>query len=458
MTPIERSPAPPRSAPGRLDRALSSRHISMIAFGGIIGAGLFVGSGAAIATAGPAVVVSYLIAGTIIFLVMRMLAEMASSHPGLGSFAEYARQGLGDWAGFATGWLYWYFWAIVVGVEALAGAGIIRQWIDLPLWAVSAALVLVMTAVNLMSARAFGEFEFWFASIKVAAIIVFIVIAAAALGIASPAPGDRMHNLHALGGFAPHGWLAVLAGVASVIFALCGAEIATIAAAESKAPDRAVARLTGSIALRVLVFYILAILLIVTLLPWTQVRPGISPFTQTLQHIGVPAAAEGMSLIMLTAVLSCLNSGLYVSSRALYVLAARGEAPMAVGQIGRSRVPSGAILLSAAVGLGAVIASVFSRDRVFAFLVNASGATMLMIYLILACAQVALRRRAERAGQTAPIRMWLFPGLSLATIAAIAAVLIAMGFIAGLQTELYESLASFAVVMLGYAVMRRMRA
>jgi GABA permease len=451
MQPID---APPPAA-DHLKKSLSPRHVSMIAFGGIIGAGLFVGSGASIATAGPAIVISYLAAGAIIFLVMRMLSEMASTHPGLGSFTEYARVGLGDWAGFTTGWLYWYFWVIVVGIEAIAGAGIIREWINLPLWAVAGGLLLLMTAVNLMSARSFGEFEFWFASIKVAAIIAFIVITAGALGLGPPQPGPRFQNLYAHGGFAPKGWLAVMAGVTSVIFALCGAEIATIAAAESKEPDRAVTRLTSSIAVRILLFFVVSIFLIVTIMPWDEVKPGVSPFAAALARIGIPAAAQGMNVIVLTAVLSCLNSGLYVSSRVLFTLAARGEAPGVLVRTGKAMVPSWAILLGAAVGFLAVVASIFSPDTIFAFLVNASGATMLMIYLLLAFAQIRLRRRVERAGGTVPIRMWLFPALSYVAIAAIAAVLVAMAFMSDLAIQLYESILSFVVVLACFFLFRR---
>ena len=216
-----------------LDKSLRSRHVAMITIGGIIGAGLFVGSSASIATVGPAIIVSYGLAGFIVLLVMRMLSEMAAASPGVQSFPEFARLGLGDWAGFMSGWLYWYFWVVVVGIEALAGATILHQWLPgLAIWQIGVALVAVLTAVNLFSARSYGEFEFWLSSLKVAAIIGFIAIAASyALGVTSPA-GPTFANLTSHGGFMPFGISAVLAGTTSVIFALTGAEIATIAAAE----------------------------------------------------------------------------------------------------------------------------------------------------------------------------------------------------------------------------------
>src|SRR5262245_26693615 len=178
-----------------LSRTLRSRHVALISIGGIIGAGLFVGSSANIASVGPAVLVSYVVAGALMFLVMRMLAEMAAANPHALSFADHARAGLGEWAGFACGWLYWYFWVIVVGVEAIAGAAILKTWIPLEVWEIGLALMVLLTATNLLSTRSYGEFEFWFASIKVAAIVAFIVVAGSyALGLTSPA-GSTLGNL-----------------------------------------------------------------------------------------------------------------------------------------------------------------------------------------------------------------------------------------------------------------------
>ncbi|MBK6452439.1 MAG: amino acid permease [Proteobacteria bacterium] len=186
-----------------LSRTLLPRHITMITIGGVIGAGLFVGSSAAIAAAGPAALLSYILAGTIVFIVMRMLGEMAITHPGVRTFTEFSRAGLGDAAGFIAGWLYWYFWIVVVPIEAIAGAQILQQWINLPMWQLGLGLMAVMTAVNLLSARSYGEFEFWFSSIKVAAIIAFILVAAAfAFGLTSP-DGATFANLTDHGGFAP---------------------------------------------------------------------------------------------------------------------------------------------------------------------------------------------------------------------------------------------------------------
>jgi GABA permease len=439
-----------------LSKSLLSRHVVMISIGGIIGAGLFVGSSAAIATIGPAVILSYVLAGLVVLMVMRMLSEMAAATPGIGSFTEYIRLGLGDWAGFVSGWLYWYFWVVVVAIEAIAGASILAQWIALPTWQIGLVLMLLLTGVNLLSARSYGEFEFWFSSIKVAAIVVFIVIAGAyALGLTSPS-GPTFGNLYAHGGFAPFGWLAVLAGMTTVVFSLCGAEIATIAAVESHEPARVISRMTVSISIRILLFYALSIALIVAVVPWREIMPGDSPFAIALGYTHIPSAATIMNVIVLVAVLSCLNSGLYVTSRVLFTLAARGDAPRAMVALNARRVPARAILIGTSFGYFAVLLSIFSPGFVFAFLVNASGALMIVIYLLACFAHLKLRWQFERtAPERLTIKVWLYPALSLVTIAAMLGVLAAMAFTPQLQSQFYASVACVAVVAAAYAVRRR---
>ncbi len=443
-----------------LSRSLRSRHVTMISIGGIIGAGLFVGSSAGIATVGPAVIVSYAIAGAVVLMVMRMLGEMATATPGLGSFTEYIRLGLGDWAGFVSGWLYWYFWVVVVAIEAIAGAAILHLWIALPVWQIVLVLMLLLTAVNLLSSRSYGEFEFWFASIKVGAIVAFIVIAGAyALGLTAPG-GATFSNLSGHQGFAPFGWTAVIAGAITIVFSLCGAEIVTVAAAEAHEPNAILSRLTSTLTLRIVLFYVLSILLIVTVVPWNEIVPGSSPFAIALERTGIPAAATIMNVIVLTAVLSCLNSGLYVTSRVLFVLAARDDAPQSLIALSRTRVPWRAILIGSSFGYAAVVLSVTAPERAFAYLVNASGALMVIIYLLACFAHLRLRRRIERtAPERLTLKVWLFPWLSWLTIAAMIGVLVAMAATPALASQLYASLIAVAVVALAYgAVLLRRRA
>src|SRR3984957_10516632 len=442
-----------------LSRSLKGRHLTMISIGGIIGAGLFVSSSTSIIAGGPASFISYTITGLLILLVMRMLGEMTTALPHVRSFTEFARAGLGEGAGFVVGWLYWYFWVLVVPVEAIAGAKILQAWIPLSPLQIGVGLMTIMTCVNLMSARSYAEFEFWFASIKVAAILVFIAIAASyAFGWTAP-HGATFGNLVDHGGFTPHGWIAVLAAVPTVFFAMTGAEITTIAAAESAQPGRAIARMSTAVIVRILIFYVISILLIVSVTPWNTVRSGESPFTLALNTMHVPWAGTIMSFIILTAVLSCLNSAFYVSSRVLFILAERGDAPQSLVKLNARRVPVGSVLIGALAGFLGIIAATQAPQVVFDFLVSSSGAVIVFVYMTICIAQITLRRRRERQGLAEPaIRMWLFPYLSFAAIAAMSAVLIAMAFTPGLQRDFYVSCITLAVAVIAYLITHRVRA
>ena len=432
----------------QLERSLKSRHMTMISLGGVIGAGLFVGSGAVMNETGPAAVLSYVAAGVLIVLVMRMLGEMAVANPAVGSFVEYCRSALGPWAGFSVGWLYWYFWAIVLAIEAVAGATILQRWLDAPIWLMSFILMALLTATNLYSVKSFGEFEFWFASIKVAAIIAFIGIAAGwLLGIGGgDSPG--LSNLTAHDGFFPAGPVTVFSGVVIVIFAFVGAEIVTIAAGESEEPERAVARAVNSVVARVFVFYVLAVFLVVCVVPWNDAKLGDSPFIAALETIGIPGAADVMNAIVVTAVLSCLNSGIYTASRMLFALARRGDAPKALLEVNSRGVPVKAIMLSVSIGFLSVIFSAISPNKVFLFLVNSSGAIALFCYLLIAAAELRMRRTLEaEAPERLKLKMWLFPWLTYLAIAAMVAVIVAMALVEEARPQLIPSFISLAIVL-----------
>ncbi|HEY9182691.1 MAG TPA: amino acid permease, partial [Gammaproteobacteria bacterium] len=380
------------------------------------------------------------------------------AEPGAASFADHARTGLGPWAGFVCGWLYWYFWVVVVGIEAIAGAVILQAWLPLPVWQIGLVLMVALTATNLLSTRSYGEFEFWFASIKVAAIVAFILVAGSyALGFTSPT-GSTLGNLVAHGGFAPFGVAAVLAGVTGIVFSMTGAEIVTVVAAESSEPSHAIANMTTALILRILLFYVGSVFFILAVVPWTEIAPSSSPFALALARMQIPFAATIMNLIVLVAVLSCLNSGLYVTSRMLFRLAAHGEAPRSMVALDSRGVPTRAILIGSAFGYLAVIASIVSPQLLFTFLVNASGAIMLVIYLVVALAQIRWRRSVERdAPARLTIRMWLFPWLSYATIAGIALVLVSMLFRDAERAQLAASTLSVAVVLGAFWWQRRRR-
>jgi len=426
----------------------------MIAIGGVIGAGLFVGSGVVINSAGPGAFITYALTGVLIVMVMRMLGEMATANPSTGSFADYARQALGGWAGFSVAWLYWYFWVIVIGFEAVAGAGILQKWLpDVPLWSMSLGLLLLMTATNLYSVSSYGEFEYWFAGIKVVTICAFLLLGA--LYILGLWPGHSMDfsNLTAHGGFFPNGVGSIFSGIVVVIFSMVGAEVATIAAAESDDPERAVARATNSVIARILIFYIGSIFLLAVILPWNSQKLGASPFVSAFEQMGIDWVANIMNAVVLTAVLSCLNSGLYTSSRMLFVLARRGEAPPMLLKTNRRGVPVMAILTSTLIGYLCVIAAYVSPKTVFLFLLNSSGAIIIFAYLLICVSELVLRPRIPP--DRLRVKMWFYPVLTLLTIVAMVGVLISMGLREDTQSQLFLSLLALAVVLAAYPLNRR---
>jgi GABA permease len=440
-----------------LRHTLKQRHMTMIALGGVIGAGLFVGSGVVIKSAGPAAVFSFVITGLLVVLVMRMLGEMAVAVPAVGSFYEYARLAwsdrprVGELAGFVTGWMYWYFWVIVVALETVAAAGLVQLWLPHePGWLVSLAVIVLLTVTNLISVRTYGEFEFWFASIKVAAIVVFLLLAGIYVAGFWPGAGPHFSNLTAHGGFAPNGILPILTGAVAATGFYFGAEIVSIAASEAAEPAKAVASATNWVISRSLFFYVGSILLVVCLVPWNSAAIG-TPYVSALSAMGIPAAAHIMNAVVLTAVLSALNSGLYASSRMLFALTRRGDAPRGLAQLSRNGVPTRAILLGTVFGYAAVIMSYVSPDTVFAFLVNSYGTVAIFVYLSIAVSQLRLRARLERDDPgRLRLRMWGYPYLTYLAIGGMIAILLAMAFIPDQRIPLIFGSLSLGVLILGF--------
>jgi GABA permease len=438
------------TAPTQLQKGLKQRHLTMIAIGGVIGAGLFVGSGVVISETGPAAFLSYLITGVLIVLVMRMLGEMATANPSTGSFADYARKALGGWAGFSVAWLYWYFWVIVVGFEAVAGAKILTFWFDAPLWLLSLILMTLMTLTNLISVGSYGEFEYWFAGIKVFAIMAFLVLGTLYVIGLWPNHGFDVSNMTSHGGFLPNGVGAIFSSIVVVVFSMVGAEIATVAAAESHDPEKAIAKATQSVIFRVATFFVGSMILLVCIVPWNDSELGASPYVAAFKTMGIPYADHIMNAVVLTAVLSCLNSGLYTASRMLFVLAARREAPMRLITVNSRGVPVWAILASTVIGFLSVIAAYVSPDTVFLLLLNSSGAVILFVYLLIAASQFVLRRRTPEADLK--VKMWFFPVLTILAGAGIIEVLVQMGLTDDTRSQLLLSLLSWAVVLVLYFI------
>ena len=430
--------------------------MQMIALGGVIGAGLFVGSGVVIQATGPAAIVSFALTGTLVVLVMRMLAEMAAAYPAVGGFYEYNRLALGELAGFLTGWMYWYYWVIVVALEAVAGARLLEAWLPgVSPWVLTLSLILVFTAINLFSVRSWGEFEYWFASIKVAAITIFLCLGVACIAGLWPGPGPGLANLASHGGFMPHGVIPVLTGAVAATGFYFGAELVTVAAAESTEPEKAVAAATQSVVSRVLVFYVGSIFIVVTLVPWDS-PAMVQPYVGALRQLHIPGGALIMNIVILTAVLSALNSGLFASSRMLMALARRHDAPRGLARLTSKGVPVPAILISTLFGYGAVVMSYASPDRVFPFIVDSYGTVAVFVYILIAVAQLRLRARLENeAPERLRVRMWGYPALTIAAIVAMLVIVAAMAFIPDQRLPLLFGIISALAMLASYWLRQR---
>ncbi|MEV6592435.1 amino acid permease [Streptomyces acidicola] len=441
-----------------LSHGLKQRHLSMIALGGVIGAGLFVGSGAGIAAAGPSIVVACALSGLLVMLVMRMLGEMSAAYPSSGSFSAHAERALGPWAGFTAGWSFWVLLCTAVGLEGIGAAKIVTGWLpDTPEWGWVALFMVVFLVTNLAAVKNFGEFEFWFAALKVGAISLFLVLGV--LAVAGVLPGTDSPGLSLLtgeGGFLPNGSEGLVIGLLASVFAYGGLETVTIAAAESEDPVRGVARAVRTAMWRIALFYIGSMAVVVTLVPWNAkavVDKG--PYVAALEHIGIPGAAQVMNVVVLVALLSAMNANIYGSSRIAYSLVARGQGPKALARVSRG-VPRVAVLASCVSGFVCVVLSYWRPDDVFPWLLNMIGAVILVVWVFIAVSQLRLRRRLEReASEKLVVRMWAFPALTWVALAGMVAIFVLMAREPGTRVQLYATGGmTLVLAALGYARQR----
>ncbi|WP_405678177.1 amino acid permease [Streptomyces sp. NBC_01511] len=423
------SPTPlPDSA---LTHGLKQRHLSMIALGGVIGAGLFVGSGAGIASAGPSIVLAYGASGLLVMLVMRMLGEMSAANPASGSFSVHAERAIGPWAGFTAGWAFWVLLCVAVGLEGIGAAQIVSGWLPgTPEWAWVAGFMLVFLGTNLAAVKNFGEFEFWFASLKVGAIALFLVLGVLAiLGVLPDTEAPGAANLTGDGGFLPNGSEGLVIGLLASVFAYGGLETVTIAAAESQDPVRGVAKAVRTAMWRIALFYVGSMAVIVTLVPWDDpkiVEKGSGPYVAMLDRLDIPGAGQIMNVVVLVALLSAMNANIYGASRMARSLVVRGQGPKALGKV-TGGVPRRAVLASSAFGFLCVLLSYWRPDDIFAWLLNMTGAVILVVWAFIAVSQLLLRRRTEREEpEKLVVRMWLYPALTWVALAGMATIFVLM--------------------------------
>ncbi|CAG7844923.1 GABA permease [Pseudoclavibacter triregionum] len=440
-------------------KPLRQRHVTMIALGGIIGASLFVGSGQVIRDVGPAAILSCALGGLLVVLVMRMLGEMATTRPAVGSFMEYARIGPGPWAGYSIGWLSWYFWVGVIAFEAVVAGDVLHGWLpDAAAWLLAAISLLVLAATNLISLRSFGETEFWLASIKVATIIVFLIVGALfVLGLWPNATFAVPNLWQQEGGFMPNGIQAVIAGVAVVIFSYFGTEIATMAGAESDDPARGIKRATNSVIWRIMLFYVGGVTLLVMMIPWATSSKTPGPFVQAFEMFGIPYAGLVIQIVVLTAAISVLNSGIYSASRMPMALSHKSFAPKALGRRSGHGVPTWAVLVTSVVVLAIVAINYALPKGAFDFIMNSAGAVALFVYAFIAVTQMVLRNRMPKSVQDKlQLRMWLHPWGAILVMAMVAGVVVVMLVLSDdSRQQVLLSLGCFALLLVLWRLVHR---
>ncbi|MBU6492136.1 MAG: amino acid permease [Burkholderiales bacterium] len=420
-----------QSQPG-LKRSLGERHIRLMALGTAIGVGLFLGSGDAIQMAGPAIMLAYLLGGFVVFVIMRALGEMAVHNPVAGSFSRYAQEALGPLAGYLTGWTYWFLWMVTCIAEITAVAIYMGIWFpDVPRWIWALAALSMMGAVNLVAVKAYGEFEFWFALIKVVAIIVMIIggLGMIVFGLGNDGVPLGIGNLWRHGGFFPNGAQGLLTSLQMVMFAYIGVELIGLAAGEAARPEKSIPGAINSVLWRILIFYVGALFVILSIYPWHQIGASGSPFVTTFERLGLKSAAGIINFVVLTAALSSCNGGIFSTGRMLYNLALQKQAPRAFSRTASNGVPRLALLVSMGILLFGVLLNYLVPGKVFVWVTSIATFGGIWTWIMILLTQMRFRRNLspEERRQLA-FRMPWWPYASWLTLAFLALVIGLMGY------------------------------
>ncbi|NUS72558.1 MAG: amino acid permease [Corynebacteriales bacterium] len=404
----------------------------MIAMGGAIGVGLFLGAGGRLQAAGPALILSYSLAGIAAFFVMRALGELVLYRPTSGSFVDYAHEFIGPWASFASGWMYWLNWAMTGIAELTAIALYMHRWLpDVPQWATALVALFIVVAVNLISVKLFGELEFWFALIKITALVTFLFVGLSLVVTATNIGSDPASpaNLTAHGGFFPEGFPIVLMSLQAVIFAYSAIEIVGITAGETKNPRKVLPKAINGVVWRIAIFYVGSVILLCMLMPWTAYKEDESPFVTVFSALGVPGIGDVMNLIVLTAAMSSCNSGLYSTGRILRSMARKGEAPAITGKLNSNKVPYGGILFTASAYVAGVVLNYVVPQKAFDIATAIASLGVITTWAVLVICQMQLRKSALRGELERPdFRMPGAPVTGWLTLGFLALIPILMAF------------------------------
>ncbi|ONI63073.1 amino acid permease [Microbacterium sp. CSI-V] len=458
-SPLPRDAAATAEPPRTLRRTMDARHLVMIALGGVIGSGLFLSSGYTIQQAGPlGAVLAYLLGAFVVWLVMVCLGELAVVYPVSGSLHVYAARTMGPATGFATAWLYWLCWVVALGSEFTASGILMQRWFpDVAVWVWCLVFAAVLFTLNAISARVFGETEFWFALIKVVAIVALIVLGGMAIfGFTplSPEPHEAvlLSNFLTPEGVLPAGLGGVLITSLAVFYAFSGAELVGVAAGETKDPGRNIPRALRSTVLRLLVLFVLSITVIAALLPYDRASLSSSPFVDVFEYVGVPYAADIMNFVVITALLSVGNSGLYSCARMLFSLAEEGYAPRAFTRLTRRGIPIVALLVSLGIGLVSLISSVIAAETVYLVLVSIAGFAAVAVWMSIVAAQFFHRRQFVRGGgdvATLPFHTPFYPVVPILAFVLLTASIVAIAFDPDQAPALYFGI-PFVLLCYGY--------
>ena len=428
----------------QLKRGLKNRHIQLIALGGAIGTGLFLGSASVIQSAGPGIILGYAIAGFIAFLIMRQLGEMVVEEPVAGSFSHFAYKYWGSFAGFASGWNYWVLYVLVAMAELTAVGKYIQFWYpEIPTWVSAAVFFVVINAINLTNVKVFGEMEFWLSLVKVVAIIAMMLAGAGIIffGFGHSFPATGLENLWSHGGFAPNGWQGVIASLGIVMFAFGGVEIIGVTAAEAKDPKKVIPQAINTIPLRIILFYVCTLAVLMAIFPWNSFGEQGSPFVLIFDGLGIPAAATILNIIVISASISAINSDIFGAGRMMYGMSKEGLAPKSFQRIASNGVPWMTVVVMGGALLAAVVLNYLIPEQVFVLIASLAAFATVWVWLMILLSHFAMRRglSAEERSQIAfPIPFWpvaplltlLFMGLVIAVLGMFAET--RMALIAGL--------------------------
>lgn len=440
----------------QLKRGLKNRHIQLIALGGAIGTGLFLGIASTIRMAGPSVLLGYAIAGAVAFLIMRQLGEMIVDEPVAGSFSHFADKYCGHWAGFASGWNYWVMY-VLVSLAELTALGIYMQyWFpELPTWVSALGFFVLVNCLSLLNVKAFGEMEFWFAVIKVVAVVGMIVFGLYLLVGGGAGPEAGVSNLWRHGGFFPNGVAGLALAMAVIMFSFGGLELIGITAAEADDPARTIPRATNNALYRILIFYIGALAVLLMLYPWQKVVAGGSPFVLIFQALDSAWVANVLNLVVLTAALSVYNGCVYANSRMLYGLASQGNAPRALLRTNRRGVPLAALGVSAVATGSAILINYFLPADALGTIMSLATAALVINWAMISWSHLRFRRAKQAAGEATLFRSPWFPLSNYLCLGFVAALLVIMFMTPGLRISVYLIPAWLLVLAVGYWLRRR---